>query len=194
MKVSRNSLHMKAKDIHPLYLFKEHCNLEQRVICCPVWITLRVNTWWAQTSSNSHWRCCSVKMLKPGTSRTFFEYGEQVFLPYFTNWIQRVQRLDIVWDVYLPSSLKSSTRRRRGKNIRWPVLPVQFHPAGKNYCIENNKEELFEFLAHETVKHMPRYKEVVASLGRDVLTHSPRYDLSNLHTWEGRHQYDCPFG
>ena len=45
-------------------------------------------------------------MLKPGASKTFQEYSETVFLPYVTNQLRNVERVDVVWDRYLPGSLK----------------------------------------------------------------------------------------
>ena len=47
-----------------------------------------------------------VNMLKPGASTTFQEYSETVFLPYVTNQLRNVERVDVVWDRYLPGSLK----------------------------------------------------------------------------------------
>ena len=47
-----------------------------------------------------------VNMLKPGASNTFQEYSETVFLPYLINQLRNVDRVDVVWHRYLPSSLK----------------------------------------------------------------------------------------
>ena len=37
-----------------------------------------------------------------------------MFLPYTTSQLECVSRVDIVWDMYLTSSLKQSTRDHRG--------------------------------------------------------------------------------
>ena len=47
-----------------------------------------------------------VNMPKPGASKTFQEYSESVFLPYVTNQLRNVERVDVVWDRHLPCSLK----------------------------------------------------------------------------------------
>ncbi len=50
-----------------------------------------------------------VNMLRPGTADTFSEYASKIFLPYITKQLQGVQRLDVVWDEYVQSSLKAYT-------------------------------------------------------------------------------------
>ena len=47
-----------------------------------------------------------VNMLKPGVSKTFQEYSETVFLPYLIKQLWNVERVDVVWDRYLPAVLK----------------------------------------------------------------------------------------
>ncbi len=59
-----------------------------------------------------------VNMLKPVNSKTFQDYANNVFLPYIQSQLQHVLRLDVVWDVYKPESLKEDTRSKRGKGIR----------------------------------------------------------------------------
>ena len=58
-----------------------------------------------------------VQMLKPQFCKTFMEYSE-VFLPYIKQSIENVQRMDLVWDEYIPNSLKASTRQKRGTGAR----------------------------------------------------------------------------
>ncbi|XP_045131595.1 uncharacterized protein LOC123516404 [Portunus trituberculatus] len=59
-----------------------------------------------------------VNMLKPVVCTTFNDYADKVFLPYIEKQLERADRVDIVWDQYLENSLKSETRKRRGKGIR----------------------------------------------------------------------------
>ena len=54
-----------------------------------------------------------VNMLAPGTTKTFSEYATQVFLPYATSQLQHASRVDVVFDEYLPDSLKAATRKKR---------------------------------------------------------------------------------
>ena len=67
-----------------------------------------------------------VKMLNPGTCRTFQEYEERVFASYISAQLEKSNRIDIVWDVYLPDSLKASMREKRGKGTR--------EKSGSVYC------------------------------------------------------------
>ena len=64
-----------------------------------------------------------VQMLKPQFCKTFQEYSEKVFLPYITKSLEKVQRVDLVWDEYIPNSLKACTREKRGTGARRRVLP-----------------------------------------------------------------------
>ena len=50
-----------------------------------------------------------VNMLKPGTQRTFGEYTTKVFLPYNEKQLDSCERMDTVWDTYLPDSLFKSS-------------------------------------------------------------------------------------
>ena len=57
-----------------------------------------------------------VHLLKPQGSRTFEEYSKNIFLPHIELQLENVSRVDIVWDSYLPNSLKQSARQRRTKS------------------------------------------------------------------------------
>ena len=59
-----------------------------------------------------------VQMLNPGTVKTFGEYAKEVFIPFVLSQYKSATRLDLVWDRYLPGSLKSMTRERRGRGVR----------------------------------------------------------------------------
>ena len=60
-----------------------------------------------------------VQMLNPKGSRTFQEYGESVFGPYiYYIQLEKSNRVDIVWNVYRPNSLKASTLEKREKGTR----------------------------------------------------------------------------
>ncbi|MGH0183807.1 UNVERIFIED_CONTAM: hypothetical protein FKN15_012895 [Acipenser sinensis] len=50
-----------------------------------------------------------INMLKPGASKTFQDYAQKVFLPYVKQQLQHVSRVDIIWDEYVPDSLKAMT-------------------------------------------------------------------------------------
>ena len=56
---------------------------------------------------------------------SFNEYADRVFLPYVQNQLKDTSRLDVVWDIYIPSSLKESTREKRGDSVRRKVCSNQ---------------------------------------------------------------------
>ena len=47
---------------------------------------------------------------------TLFEYHS--YLPYIESYHRHISRIDVVWDVYHPSSLKRETQNKRGKGTR----------------------------------------------------------------------------
>ena len=83
-----------------------------------------------------------VQMLKPQFCTTFMEYSEMVFLPYIKQSIENVQRLDLVWDEYIPNSLKASTRQKRCTGATRRVLPSALIPQNwqEFLCLDNNKK------------------------------------------------------
>ena len=64
-----------------------------------------------------------VQILRPKTQKTFQECSENVFLPHIQKWLTKVDRTDIVWDVYKKQSLKASVREKRGTGWRRQVRP-----------------------------------------------------------------------
>ncbi|ELU07992.1 hypothetical protein CAPTEDRAFT_216620 [Capitella teleta] len=116
-----------------------------------------------------------VHMLNPGPSTTFQQYVDCIFLPYIVNKISNIKRLDIVWDVYDPHSLKASTRERRGHGVRRRVvLKSRIPKMWKEFlCNDENKSDLFHLLSHAVNSLAPvPGKEIYATLGADVLTTS----------------------
>ena len=59
-----------------------------------------------------------VHMLQPGACKTFHTYATDIVMPYINSQLDSVQLVDVVWDRYLPGSLKQSTRDARGTGIR----------------------------------------------------------------------------
>lgn len=124
-----------------------------------------------------------VQMLNPGMARTFQEYADQVFTSYVSTQLATTQRVDVVWDVYIPDSLKSTTRQKRGKGIRRRVAPTTVLP--KNWSdflrVDDNKTELFKFLSQQ-VMQLPTEdgKEIYATDGMGVLSTIANADVRNL--------------
>ena len=61
-----------------------------------------------------------VNMNTPKSSRTFGDYCKELKQK-ASNIASDVQRLDLVFDIYYPNSLKTQTREKRGKGIRVSV-------------------------------------------------------------------------
>ena len=115
-----------------------------------------------------------VQMLKLQFCKTFMECSEKVFLPYIKQSIENVQRLDLVWDEYIPNSLKASTRQKRGTGARRRVLPSAMVPRNwQEFLRLDNKKELFLFLSERVVKMVIEGKQIKVSKGEEVLCSRP---------------------
>lgn len=90
-----------------------------------------------------------VQMLRPGSAVTIGQYFTDVFAPYILSWFERNDRVDIVWDVYSKTSLKSGTRDQRGTGARRRVTLSTKVPG--NWAsflrVDLNKQELFMEMA-----------------------------------------------
>ncbi|KAG7163702.1 Retinol dehydrogenase 7-like [Homarus americanus] len=115
-----------------------------------------------------------VNMMKPGISCTFSEHSTQIFLPYINSQLQPTNRVDLVWDEYIPGSLKTYTRSNRGKGSRRPVkssiaLSRNWQEFLRN---DDNKIGLFSFLSKQVCgecwsKFMLR--EMIEGAGEETL-------------------------
>lgn len=113
--------------------------------------------------------CCVLdgaviaQMLNPGCSRNFEEYIKTIFLPYIHSVLSKVQRLDIVFDRYIPNSLKSTAREKRGSGTRTRVVATTKIPRNwqEFLRVDDNKTELFHFLAEAASKIIHRGKQIV---------------------------------
>ena len=96
-----------------------------------------------------------VHMLKPGIMSTFKEYADQIVTPYILACLQNVSRLDVVWDIYKPDSLKFDTRQNRGDGVRQRVtlssrIPGNWHAFLR---VDANKSETVFFLSRRNPEH-----------------------------------------
>ena len=123
-----------------------------------------------------------VNMLQPGASKTFQEYSETVFLPYVTNQLRNVERVGVVWDRYLPGSLKDSARSKRGKGIRRRVRLNTRIPANWTAFlrVDESKEELFLYLAEQLTTIGTEHGEVVSTKHESVIFNNDRTDAADL--------------
>lgn len=123
-----------------------------------------------------------VNMLRPVGAKTFQDYATLVFLPYIKAQLSKVTRVDIIWDVYRQDSLKCTTREKRGKGVRRRVTAANSIPGNwqEFLRIDDNKTELFDFLAHQVVENLSTEKEVFSTCGEKVLCSRVHQDVSSL--------------
>lgn len=105
-----------------------------------------------------------VQMLRPGNATTIGHYCSTVLFPYVLKWFEHNQRVDVVWDVYSKTSLKSSTREQRGSGTRRRVTLATKVPG--NWAaflrVDQNKQELFVELAkHMQQMTLPQVRSIV---------------------------------
>ncbi|KAG1704380.1 Zinc finger protein 91 [Nymphon striatum] len=112
-----------------------------------------------------------VHMLSVNAVGTFIEYANSVFLPHVVKQLENCQRIDVVWDTYLPNSIKESTREKRGKGVRRKVLGKNKIPGNWNafLCDPTNEQELFSFLSDIiATAELPSGKVVAITCGEKV--------------------------
>ena len=60
-----------------------------------------------------------VHILKPASQvETFREYASDVIVPYIARELEKIKRVDVIFDRYDDNSLKDSTRKMRGDGVR----------------------------------------------------------------------------
>ncbi len=123
-----------------------------------------------------------VHMLQPAVARTFKEYADQVFVPYIHAQLHDIQRLDIVWDVYLSDSLKQGTRDNRGTGIRKRVEPKAKLPGNwQSFLrVDDNKTELFDYLGQSLMENPVDGNELYSTSRQNIHYSSDREDTSGL--------------
>ena len=116
-----------------------------------------------------------VNMLPPGISKYFKDYATYVFVPYIIKQAQYTKRVDLVWDRYLPTSLKQGTRETRGSGVRRRVCKNSAIPANWKSFLrsEDNKTELFHFLAESISTVQLPGVQVISTYDGDVISSVP---------------------
>ena len=82
-----------------------------------------------------------VHYLKPDASiKSFRDYADKKVIPYIERQLANTKRVDVIWDRYLPDSLKATTRHGRHDG-NWTF------PRNWNSYLQNviNKVELFHY-------------------------------------------------
>ena len=81
---------------------------------------------------------------------TFKDYAANKFIPRISRLLSNVNKLDVVFDVYLEDCLKSIARLYRGQGLRKCVRDNYKVPSNWNSFLRHseNKTELFLFLVN----------------------------------------------
>ena len=111
-----------------------------------------------------------VHILKPVIAKTFDNYSCDVFVPRIIRCLERVIRIDVVWDVYVHGSLKTSTRQKRGMGNRRQVMPHARIPQNWQGLVNENKIELFKFWAEKLTQNQVSGKQIFATHGPNVIS------------------------
>ena len=116
-----------------------------------------------------------VQMIKPGGQMTFFEYASNLFRPHIYSYLRHAERVDVVFDVYKPDSLKSATRAKRGDGVRRRVVPHCNVPTNWQEFLrtDDNKTELFKYLAVTITDTNIIGKVILATHDVDVVSNPP---------------------
>ncbi len=60
-----------------------------------------------------------VHSMRPDRSiESFHDYAKKIIIPFIEKHLAIAKRVDVIWDRYLPESLKATTRKRRGTGVR----------------------------------------------------------------------------
>lgn len=90
-----------------------------------------------------------VYILPITSINAFDEYASAILIPHLMQQLETSARIDVVWDTYVSSSIKESTREKRGKGIRRKVAGGIKVPSNWLDFLHDptNKQELFAFLS-----------------------------------------------
>ena len=70
-----------------------------------------------------------INALPPRTSKIIDDYAKEDIIPKVESYGARYERVDVVFDVYKKSSLKSEARSKRGQGIRRRVTGTSKTPS-----------------------------------------------------------------
>ena len=116
-----------------------------------------------------------VHSLRPDSSiKTFHDYAKTKVIPFIEEHLATATRVDVIWDQYLPESLKATTRIRRGAGVRQRLssngngkMPKNWNSYLRN---DMNKTELFTYLADIIANTVfTEGKIIITTCGKNVL-------------------------
>lgn len=101
-----------------------------------------------------------VNMLKPGASKTFEEYSETVFLPCVINQLRNVEKVDAVWDRYLPSSLNTPGQLWRKKVHFVTAVKFTLHSSNAHLSRDHIMAALASVSVEEALEEVWNVEEI----------------------------------
>lgn len=112
-----------------------------------------------------------INAVPPRSSKPFKDYAKEDILPKVESYGAKYNRVDIVFDVYKKSSLKSETRSKRGRGIRRKVTGTCKTPQNWKSFLrdDSNKTELFHFLA-EKICEADTKSTIIVTKGDNVIS------------------------
>ena len=124
-----------------------------------------------------------IQMLRPRNAVTLGDYYMKELVPYILSWFEWNTRVDIVWDVYSSTSLKSGTREQRGSGARRKVTFSTKVPG--NWAaflrVDLNKQELFVEIGKSLqLLELPDGKQLSTTILEDCASSPPDQDVSTL--------------
>ena len=125
-----------------------------------------------------------VQSLRPGTSKDFDEYVDNVIVPFVNSKIRKHNRVDVVFDRYLPGSIKTATRTKRGDGHRYHVTSKTPIPRNWTSFLRNSeiKTQLFICLAENIINRiaLDEGKQMYCAHEDTVLTQPNNLDVFAL--------------
>ncbi|XP_056134724.1 mucin-5AC [Lampris incognitus] len=114
-----------------------------------------------------------INTLPPRTSKTFDDYAKEDIIQKVESYGAKYKRVDIVFDVYKTSSLKSETRSKRGQGMRRRVTGTSKTPNNWRSFLrdDSNKTELFHFLA-DKIREAQTTSTLILTKGEDAISNT----------------------
>ena len=127
-----------------------------------------------------------VHMVNPGSSRTFGDFCE-LFCRYVHGQLKKAERVDVVFDVYIPDSLKSCIREKRGggKEGRGRLVDRDSAFPTKKWksflSIDENKTRLFQLLADSLSNvELTEAQSLIATQNDQVVVYGKPVDCAHM--------------
>ena len=124
-----------------------------------------------------------VRMIRPRNSGTFGEYFFKELLPYILSWLEWNDQVDIVWDVYSKTSIKSGTREQRGSGLRRRGTFTTKIPGNSAAFlrVDLNKQDFFGEMSNNLkLVELPDGKQLFTTILEKCLSSPLDADVSDL--------------